>query len=968
MDVESRTARLEVLFDAALDLSDDERERFLSGPCVEAELREDLAALLTAARSDSPLDKSPVHLGGLLTGIEVMPGLAIDQRVGRYRLVRMLGEGGMASVWLAEREAGDFQHQVALKCLKTGMLTEDSRSRFLREQHILAQLRHLYIGRLFDAGISDEGIPFLVMEYIDGQPLLQHCHEHRLGLRNRLELFRKICSAVAYAHQNLVVHRDIKPSNIMVDSRGEPRLLDFGIAKLLNAGDDPITRTGLRVLTPEYAAPEQLNDQAITTATDVYGLGTVLYELLTGVRARAGLGARLDSGYRPVPRPSETLKSAVKTTGVGYAELRGDLDIIVLTALQEEPARRYPSAHALGEDIERYLTQQPILARKDTVAYRVRKFVRRHRVGVGASAVAAATLVVASAVSIHQAMIAKDEALRATAESVRADKERQRAVAARDFLIGLFQVTENSGQAHDKLPTADKLLEEGAKRILSEFDDAPELKLDLMLTLARMQFKYGNNDSAEQLVKESLAISDAVLSPKDEQWLETRRGWAAILMRKPGNSAEAIELLSDSIRRHREAGAEDNKALVGALGALGFAYLNADRRDEAVAAAREGVEVARRSSGTSPKRVQQALGRYLELLIATRHWNSAAAAVDENLKLAEQIYGKWHPDYANAAALKAEFLARWLHRYDEAEKISREAVVILETIYDKPTVELNFALSVLGDTLLRRGKFDEAEDVFKRLLQLGKQLAGPKSGYVSVSLYGLAEVVEKRGDLAGAEKLYRQAFDTREDHGSQQSKIADIQDGLARVLHKQGRDAEAERMLRDGIQLASKLRGPTSPHVAMLTSSLAMILAGRGRTREADALIAQSLSSFEQDPNADSGDLVETKIIKCDILNIENNFANAAALAASVIATLNSPELGNAPDFDQLALAWKQLGIAQQALGQPKEAMASFNNAKSSMEKALYFDKAEAKSIETRLAQLGRSLRTDQTATPLPGR
>lgn len=956
----SYAAQLEVLLETALDLSGSEREQFLSGPCVAPELREALEALLVAATSSGPLDRTPGHLASMvLAENSAVSSLASDRRLGRYRLVRLLGEGGMASVWLAERDSGDFQHQVAIKCLKTGMLTRDGRSRFLREQHILAQLQHVHIGRLFDAGISDEGMPFLVMEYVDGLPLLRHCDEHRLDVKERLRLFQKLCSAVAYAHQNLIVHRDIKPSNIMVDARGEPRLLDFGIAKLLDSGDEPITRTGSRLLTPEYAAPEQINDQPITTATDVYGLGAVLYELLTGVRARSagksGVGAT-----QSVPRPSDVLRRNDRSpAGISRTEIRGDLDIVVLKALHEEPARRYASAQGLGDDIERYVTQQPIVARKDTGLYRVSKFIRRHRFGVAAGMAVMASLVGASIISARQAAIARDEAIRATTESARANKERQRALAARDFLIGLFEITEKSGLPHDKIPTADVLLEEGAKKILNEFTDAPELKLDLMLTLARMQFNYGNTASAEQLVKESLAISDAVLSPKEEQWLETRRGWAGILMRKPGQSAEAVEFLADAIKQHRQAGARDNATLGEALRMLGFLYFSVGQPVTAVGAAHDGLEVTRRSSGVSQKQLQQALHRYLGLLNMTNHWAEAGSIVDENLRLAEQLYGKQHQEYANAAILKAEYLNGALRRFDEAEKMAREATAVLEKIFSKPTAEMTLALDLLGNVLVKKGKYDEAAAIFERLLQLGEQFGGPYDVSLSSAAYALGNIAVSRGDLSGAERFYRRALDSRQRGGDQPGMISVIQNGLARALYKQNRYAEAVAVLRDGIEGARRFQGPESLGVAVLSTNLAGFMAEQGDVQGSEVWLEQALSIFIHDPSLGIHHFSDAVSLKCNILNDKKHYTEAKALSALHIAYLRYLWFTETPDFYRLSFAWDCLGMAQQGLGQIDEAAVSFINAKTAMQKSPRFDLAKIKNIEKKLKRLHSLSRSD---------
>ena len=302
--------------------------------------------------------------------------------IGPYRLVRELGQGGMGVVYLAERADGQFEQRVALKLIKRGMDSDEILRRFLAERQVLARLSHPHIARLLDGGVTAEGQPYFAMEYVDGVPLHHYCEERSLGFEDRLRLFREVCEAVQYAHRSLVVHRDLKPSNILVTSAGETKLVDFGIAKVLyeDVADRSVTRTDQRLMTPEYAAPEQVRGEPVTTATDVYALGAILYQLLTGRpphqftgRSRGGA---VPHHLRGGPRAAER---GPCTRHRRRRRLRGDLDIIVLKALRKDPARRYPSVEALLEDLERHRTGLPVRARPDSVAYRARKFLGRHR-------------------------------------------------------------------------------------------------------------------------------------------------------------------------------------------------------------------------------------------------------------------------------------------------------------------------------------------------------------------------------------------------------------------------------------------------------------------------------------------------------------------------------------------------------------------------------------------------------------
>jgi len=403
------------IFTEALDLRDGERAVFVRQACGSDDaLYDEVIALLQsreaaqAALGESATAFAALLLPDLQHHLDDAARLPSGTRIGPYRLLEEIGRGGMGTVYLAER-IDAYHRRVALKLVKRGMDSDEILRRFRYERQILAGLEHPHIARLYDGGLSDDGRPYLAMEYVDGRPIDQYCDAATLDIDARLRLFASVCEAVQYAHQNLVVHRDLKPSNVLITAAGQVKLLDFGIAKLLDeeaAGvSAPVTRTGLRVMTPAYAAPEQVRGEAITTATHVYALGVVLYKLLTGQRPYEDVEENAQAAERAVleqepVRPStaitkatETLTperaSAARATSVERLQrrLQGDLDVMVLKALRKEPERRYASAAAFAEDIRRHLDGLPVTARPDTRSYRVRKFVRRHRFGVGTAAV-----------------------------------------------------------------------------------------------------------------------------------------------------------------------------------------------------------------------------------------------------------------------------------------------------------------------------------------------------------------------------------------------------------------------------------------------------------------------------------------------------------------------------------------------------------------------------------------------------
>jgi tRNA A-37 threonylcarbamoyl transferase component Bud32 len=426
---QDRLQRIEALFDQALRVPKVEREAFLLHACAgDADVHREVIELLSFARRDGfSLSEAVAAAASALVGDPVT--LQIGRRIGRFRLLGLLGQGGMGAVYVAQREDAEFRQRVAIKLMPHALGTPLAIARFRDERQILAALEHANIVRLLDGGSTEDGLPYLVMEHIAGATITQHAAARKLSLRARVGLVRDVCAALQYAHQNLVIHRDIKPSNILVDSDGVPKVLDFGIATLIAPGPDfereARTRTGSRLFTPAYASPEQVRGDPVSTATDVYSVGAVLYELVTGVaphRASAGPleSLRLICEVDP-PRPSDVAPAERRR------ELSGDLDNIILKALHKEPARRYASMEQLSDDLGRFLEGRPVTARTATIGYRARKFAQRNKVAVIAASVVVATMIGGTGVSLWQARRADVEAAQALLEKANAIEAATRA-------------------------------------------------------------------------------------------------------------------------------------------------------------------------------------------------------------------------------------------------------------------------------------------------------------------------------------------------------------------------------------------------------------------------------------------------------------------------------------------------------------------------------------------------------------
>jgi serine/threonine-protein kinase len=617
-----RWQRLMPLLDEALDLPPEARRAFVAR--TDPALRDDLAALLAAdEEADDFLNDAAVDWAStLIEEIEratAEPTLEAGTLVGSYRVVRTLGQGGMGTVYLADRADGQFEQRVALKLIRPGMGRHEILRRFLQERQILARLQHPNIARLLDGGITDSGQPYFAMEYVDGLPITEYCDARRLGVDERLGLFRDVAGAVAYAHLNLVVHRDLKPSNILVTAEGVPKLLDFGIAKLLHETDSEDTlietQAGLRVMTPEYAAPEQVRGDAVTTATDTYALGVALYELLTGHRPyyferRSPAEIERVICERPPSRPSTVVTRAEEVQPLDGApetlkpdeiaaaratlprrlrrRLSGDLDTILLKALRKEPHRRYANAEALVEDLRRHRTGQPISARKDNVGYRVRAFVRRHRVGVMTTVAVACLLFVGLWASVLQMQAAEREAARTE--------------AVKDFLIGLFE--EPAAEPAGRALSAPELLARGAERA-DAFADRPALQAELLTLLAALSAEQGRPQQATVLHERALALRRSL---HGEAYAEAAASLLALgelaLAREAFEEAEP--LLREGLHIREHAFGPDDARTAELQATLGACLLRLGRHDEARPLLASSLAALRTERDDADRFVQQA--------------------------------------------------------------------------------------------------------------------------------------------------------------------------------------------------------------------------------------------------------------------------------------------------------------------------------------------------------------------------
>jgi len=624
-----RWNEIETLFESALDRPREERITWLYGTCDDPKLRAEVERLLKAHERASGILDTPASLAPEPLDVQ-------GQRLGPYRLLREIGRGGMSAVYLAEREDPYRQH-VAVKLLRPGLATSDLVRRFLAERQILATLDHPNIARLLDGGVSDDGRPYFVMEYVEGQPITDYCDAHRLSVDDRLVLFEQVCEAVQYAHRNLVVHRDLKPSNIFVTDDGEVKLLDFGIAKLLDPeavpAAAPHTRTGARPMTLEYASPEQIQGDPITTATDVYALGVVLYELLTGRRPHstdgttAGEIERFVCEREPLPpsdavgkgddAPEKAARARSTSANALQRTLRGDLDTIVQKALRKEAERRYASAEQFAADLERHRTGQPVKARPATIGYRVRKFAERHRGGV-AVAVLFVLLLGGYAATVTL------QAQRIAEERDRARLEAMKTLHVKDFLIELFG---SAGPSAGDTTALLEVLAGGADRVRRDLAGHPEIRAEMLSALGAVYTQLGQTDAARPLVEEALAARRSFFSEPHAEVAATLSNLAA-LEQQAGRPGRAEALYREALDQVRAVRGEGHIAVAQAKNDLAALLETQGRSGAAADLYAEALPVYRRELGS-------AHGQTATLLMSL-----AALTCDDGDDAAVSLYGE----------------------------------------------------------------------------------------------------------------------------------------------------------------------------------------------------------------------------------------------------------------------------------------------------------------------------------------
>jgi len=852
--------RLEAIFFEALDLAAEERAAFLDRVCADdPDLRAEVEAVLAS------------HLAMETDGLpDVSPEGRVGARVGAWRLEERIGRGGMGEVYRARRADEQYEQEVAIKIVRSGLSPWEMVRRFRLERQILARLEHPNVAALLDGGVTEEGQPYLVMQFVRGAPITAWVDTHALPVRDRLQLFVSVCRAVQFAHTNLVVHRDLKPSNILVTDDGQVRLLDFGIAKLLDPeGTRGVVPTeSLLLLTPEHAAPEQFLGQPITTATDVYQLGVLLFELLTSsrpfhasssidlhraiceqepTRPSSALGrlAAVDNGQADTVDVADAARARATTPDGLRRQLRGDLDRIVLMALRKEPGRRYGSAADLADDIERYLAGYPVRARPESFGYVASRFVRRHRFGVAAGTALAAALVALVVLSLRFAATT-------AAQAAAIAEERDVAVEVSSFLEGLFEASDPYATGTDRLDTLRirDFLDEGTRRVRTGLEGRPLVQARLLTTLGKAWRNMGRFEASLPLLEEAVSIRQRELGPASPDVASSRTDLAQLLISQ-GRHEEAGVLLDSSLAVFGRDSVRHTRPLASTLAVQGALFQETGRYPDAETAYRRALAIASADTTVDDGRRAEHLSNLATALVRQARLEEAGPLLSEAVALARGHFGNDHPMTATMLNNYANVL-RDRNQLDDAEAPFREALAIRRARFQSPHPEIAISVNNLADLLLARGDLAAAEPLFRESLAMRRAIYGERHPAVGIGWINLAAVLQRTGGRrAEAVRAYDEARAILiATVGPTHPLIGAVEGNLGRLHHDADDHTTALRHYRAALEVRRGSNDADHPLVVGNQSDIGRCLTDLQRYVEAETMLLAAYAGLEPQRDA----------------------------------------------------------------------------------------------------------------------
>jgi serine/threonine-protein kinase len=814
--------KVKEIFSRALEKDAGQRAAFLASACAgDANLRAEVESWLDSyAEADEFIENPAFSVNRIFTG----DAEQTEKHFGNYRIVREIGRGGMGTVFLAERADGEFDQQVALKIVRQTIIDAETENRFRRERQILASLNHPNIARLLDGGVSGAGEPFLVMELVEGRPLVEFADDRNLSTGERLKLFLKICSAVSFAHRNLVVHRDLKPSNILITDEGEPKLLDFGLAKILDLdGDAAQTVTTFRAFTPSYASPEQLRGERVSTVSDIYSLGVVLYELLTGRRPFDYQGKSLEQIIKTATESKAVKPSQIRHPKSRIQNLKGDIDNIISLALRIEPERRYRSIEAFAEDVERHLRGLPVKARPATFRYRAGKFIRRNRISFVAAVLIFLSLVGGTTVSLRQARQARME--KAKAETVDA------------FLQNMLNYSDpdsNLSDIKDREITVSDVLSDAAKRLENgELNDQPEIKAELQTIIGNSYLSQGKYDLAEKYLRQAVEAKIRIYGENSIETVTAQPLLADILLAKSdfANAEPLFRQILPVLRREQQNG--NVKADVVVFTLADFAVLRRARGDsgEAETLLREALALRPSLFDKNLVSIAQAQSTLALALADQGKIDEAEAITREIISEARQNGKSEKPTFGYSLTVLGNYLTE-KKNFAEAAAVLSEAEAIYRKTLAPQHLWLGDNLRIQAYSLYQQDKFTEAEIKITEALRIYRESS--KSQYINfptaLTIEGL--ICNRTNRVAEAEKILREAVRIRAENLPREHFLTAFSIGaLGECLLDQKRYDEAEPLLLESYKNLEKSQGPDNPRTKIALGRLDKFYKDSGRVR-----------------------------------------------------------------------------------------------------------------------------------------
>ncbi|HEY6847175.1 MAG TPA: serine/threonine-protein kinase [Terracidiphilus sp.] len=810
--------RLQEIFGIAVELAESERSRYLDEACShDPTLRLRIDSLLQSIEGDTSFQHTVARAAADTIHLSLP---SAGDHLGPYEIAEVLGRGGMGVVYRAIRADDEYNKEVAIKVVAFGLLTSEFRQRFLRERQILANLDHPHIARLLDGGTTAEGMPFVVMEFVAGKPIDQYCAQQTFDREARIQLIIKVVRAVEYAHKHLVVHRDLKPDNILITEQGSPKLLDFGIAKALSP-DTLINGTqtvdAARLMTPDYASPEQVRGETITTATDVYQLGVLSYLLLVGERPFSTSSASLAELEHII---CESLPPA--------PNLDADLDRILLQALEKDPRQRYSSAESFAQDLERYLGGFPVQARSNSLSYRARKFIYRHKLGVSAASL---LLVLIVGFSIGIALLAR----RLDRERTQAEVQLQRSERVSQLLEDVFGAADPN-VAQGRSPSARELLDRGMEQVGRTLDKEPEVQASLYATLGHIYDNLGEIDRAESLMERSLAIWRRTFG---ENSIETAAGLTDVadLLVDKGDFVRAEAMCTEALHLRETLLGQSSPETAETLDFLGISQANLGKWADAEKSFSRAVAIWDRIPGSVNPKITMPLDGLGVVYMHKGDFASAETAARRMLDVSRSSLGEDSPDTAQALKMLGSVLQS-SGKHVEAEELLRSALAVERKTLDPGNMSIGDTEFGLADELRDEGKWKEAEQYYRDSMKVETAALGATNRRVTRAQEALGLLYKEENEVGKAEQIFRSVLAVQM-HNGELAGLLNTKIALADVLVTRNKLAEAKQLSDSATETAKKNDGGSGLDTAN-------VLAVSGRWFQANGELDRAYKSYQQ--------------------------------------------------------------------------------------------------------------------------